>query len=80
MSGTGTTGIKNQSVWYGSPSAGDGTEGGVSAIFKEPSWQLNSNDSRSVINKYSSVNNVTSGRGTPDVAAVGANMTLMRES
>lgn len=76
LTGTGTTGIKNQSVWYGSPSADDGSEGGVSAVFKEPSWQLNSNDSSSTISKYAGDNNVTSGRGTPDIAAVGANMSM----
>ena len=76
LTGIGTTGIKNQSVWYGSPSSGDGSEGGVSAVFKEPSWQLNSSDSNSIISKYSSVNNVTSGRGTPDVASVAANMSI----
>ena len=74
--GTGTTGIQTQSVWYGSPSSKDGTQGGVSAIFKEPSWQVNSEDANSVISDYASLNGVSSGRGTPDMSAVGANMSI----
>ena len=74
--GTGTTGIQSQSVWYGSPSSTDGTQGGVSAVFQEPSWQVNSGDANSVILDYAELNGVSSGRGTPDVSAVGANMSI----
>ncbi|MHB8548343.1 MAG: protease pro-enzyme activation domain-containing protein [Thermoplasmataceae archaeon] len=68
--GSGTTGISTQSVWYNTPSAGDGSQGGVSTIFAEPVWQQNSADANSVITA------VSSGRGTPDVAADGANMEI----
>ena len=74
--GTGTTGIHSQSVWYGSPSSTDGTQGGVSAVFQEPSWQANSGDANSVILDYAGLNGVSSGRGTPDISAVGANMSI----
>ena len=76
LNGTGTTGIQSQSVWYGSPSSTDGTQGGVSAVFQEPSWQVNSGDANSVISDYAGLNGVSSGRGTPDVSAVGANMSI----
>ncbi|AKA47836.1 hypothetical protein IX51_00650 [uncultured archaeon] len=72
--GTGTTGIASQSVWYNSPSSGDGSQGGVSSVYSEPSWQLNSPDANGVITGNSTITGVQSGRGTPDVAAVGANM------
>jgi hypothetical protein len=74
--GTGTTGVQTQSVWYGSPSSTDGTQGGVSSVFQEPSWQVNSGDANSVISDYAGLNGVSSGRGTPDISAVGANMSI----
>ncbi len=74
--GSGTTGISTQSVWYNTPSAGDGSQGGVSSIFSEPSWQVNSADANSVITGASSITGVSSGRGTPDIAGDGANMEI----
>ena len=74
--GSGTTGISSQSVWYNTPSAGDGSQGGVSSVFAEPSWQAGSSDANSVITGASSTTGVSSGRGTPDVAADGANMEI----
>ncbi len=74
--GSGTTGIQTQSVWYNTPQSGDGSQGGVSSIFSEPSWQLNSADANSVITGASSITGVSSGRGTPDVAGDGANMEI----
>jgi len=74
--GTGTTGIQTQSVWYNTPNSGDGSQGGVSSIFSEPSWQVNSSDANSVITGASGTTGVSSGRGTPDIAADGANMEI----
>lgn len=68
VTGTGTNGINSQSVWYNTPSAGDGSQGGVSSIYAEPSWQSGSSDANGVITA------VRSGRGTPDISGVGANM------
>ncbi len=76
QNGTGTTGIQSEAVWYNSPNAGDGSQGGVSSIFAEPSWQLNSPMANNAITSNSSVTGVSSGRGTPDVAADGANMSI----
>ncbi len=74
--GSGTTGISTQSVWYNTPSSGDGSQGGVSSSYAEPAWQLYSSDANSVITGASSITGVSSGRGTPDVAADGANMEI----
>ncbi|MCL5963184.1 MAG: protease pro-enzyme activation domain-containing protein [Candidatus Thermoplasmatota archaeon] len=68
--GTGTTGFQTQSVWYNTPQSGDGSQGGVSSVFAEPSWQSGSADANGVITAQGS------GRGTPDIAAVGANMNI----
>ncbi len=78
--GSGTTGISSQSVWYNTPSAGDGSQGGVSSIYSEPTWQLNSSDANSVITGASSITGLQSGRGTPDIAGVGANMLVYLSS
>jgi subtilase family serine protease len=74
--GTGTTGIETQSVWYNLPNPGNGTQGGVSAIYPEPSWQLDSPDASNVISSSSSLTSVSSGRGTPDLSGDGANMSI----
>lgn len=74
--GTGTTGIRSATVWYNSPSSGDGSQGGVSSYYPAPDWQVNSSDANSVIRQFSSVTGVSSGRGTPDIAADGANMLM----
>jgi len=74
--GSGTTGIKTQSVWYNLPEPGNGTQGGVSAVYPEPSWQLDSPDASSVISSSSSVTLVSNGRGTPDLSGDGANMSI----
>jgi hypothetical protein len=65
--GTGTTGISSQSVWYNTPSAGDGSQSGVSSVYAKPNWQAGSSDANSVISA------VRNGRGTADIAGVGAN-------
>lgn len=78
--GSGTTGISSQSVWYNTPSSGDGSQGGVSSLYSEPSWQLNSSDANGVITGSSSISGISSGRGTPDIAAVGANMLVYLSS
>ena len=78
--GSGTTGISSQSVWYNTPNAGDGSQGGVSSLYAEPSWQANSSDASGVISSASSITGIQSGRGTPDVAAVGANMLVYLSS
>ncbi|MGC9193684.1 MAG: S53 family peptidase, partial [Thermoplasmata archaeon] len=70
QNGSGTTGFQTQSVWYNSPNAGDGSQGGVSSAYAEPSWQISSNDANTVITSNGS------GRGTPDIAAIGANMDI----
>lgn len=72
--GTGTTGISTQSVWYGTPGSTNGSQGGVSSIYTEPSWQLKSAEANSVITGASGTTNVSSGRGVPDVSGDGANM------
>jgi subtilase family serine protease len=74
--GTGTTGIQTESVWYNTPNSGDGSQGGVSTVYAEPSWQQDSSDANSVITGASSITGVSSGRGTPDVGADGANMEI----
>lgn len=74
--GTGTTGILKQSVWYDTPNLGDGSQGGVSSVYAEPSWQLNSTDASTVITGSYAKTGLSSGRGTPDVAGVGANMLI----
>ncbi len=74
--GSGTTGISTQSVWYNTPNSGDGSQGGVSSVFAEPTWQKGSSDANGVITGASSTTGVSSGRGTPDVAADGANMEI----
>ena len=74
--GSGTTGISPQSVWYNTPNSGDGSQGGVSSVFAEPTWQKGSSDANGVITGASSTTGVSSGRGTPDVAADGANMEI----
>lgn len=74
--GSGTTGISTQSVWYNTPNTGDGSQGGVSSVYSEPTWQLNSADANSVITGASSITGLSSGRGTPDVSADGANMEI----
>lgn len=74
--GTGTTGISSQAVWYNTPNTGDGSQGGVSSIYPEPGWQANSSDANSVIAGNSSKTGVSSGRATPDIAGVGANMEI----
>lgn len=78
--GSGTTGISSQSVWYNTPNSGDGSQGGVSTLYSEPSWQVNSPDANGVITGSSSITGVSSGRGTPDIAAVGANMLVYLSS
>jgi subtilase family serine protease len=74
--GSGTTGILSQSVWFNTPFAGNGSQGGVSNIFPEPKWQLSSTDASGVISGASDITGVPSGRGTPDIAADGANMSI----
>ncbi len=74
--GSGTTGISTESVWYNTPNAGDGSQGGVSTIYAEPSWQKASSDANSVITGASATTGVSSGRGVPDVSADGANMEI----
>lgn len=74
--GSGTTGIASQAVWYNSPQSGDGSQGGVSSIFSEPNWQVSSPMANSAIISNSSITGVSSGRGVPDVAADGANMSI----
>ena len=74
--GSGTTGIQSQSVWYNEPQQGDGSQGGVSSIFPEPSWQNSSTMANQAIQGNSSITGVSSGRATPDIAADGANMSI----
>lgn len=74
IDGSNTTGIQTQSVWFNSPNPGNGSQGGVSSYYSEPSWQKSSQDANQVITNSSAVTGVVSGRGTPDVAADGANM------
>ncbi len=74
--GSGTTGIATQSVWYNTPSSGDGSQGGVSSYYAEPKWQANSADANSVITGSSGTTGVSSGRGTPDLSGDGANMMI----
>lgn len=78
--GSGTTGILSQAVWYNTPSSGDGSQGGVSTVYQEPSWQKDSPDANGVITGASAITGVNSGRGTPDIAAVGANMLVYLSS
>ena len=70
IDGTGTTGIQSQTVWWNTPSAGDGSQSGVSSVYAEPSWQSSSSDANGVITA------VRNGRGTADIAGVGANMEI----
>ncbi len=74
--GSGTTGILSQAVWYNEPQQGDGSQGGVSSIFAEPSWQTSSAMANQAIQGNSSITGVSSGRATPDIAADGANMSI----
>ncbi len=74
--GTGTTGLSTEAVWYNTPSSGDGSQGGVSATYAEPSWQQASSEANSVITGASATTGVSSGRGTPDISADGANMEI----
>ncbi|EQD78511.1 Peptidase S53 propeptide [mine drainage metagenome] len=74
--GSGTTGIVTQSVWFNTPQAGNGSQGGVSKIFSEPDWQSTSSDANGVITGASSISGVPAGRGTPDIAGNGANMCI----
>jgi len=74
--GSGTTGIVTQSVWFNTPHAGNGSQGGVSKVFGEPDWQSTSPDANAVITGASGVSGVLSGRGTPDIAGDGANMLI----
>ena len=74
--GSGTTGILSQAVWFNTPCKGNGSQGGVSKIFSEPKWQLSSSDASVVISGAANITGVSSGRGTPDIAADGANMTI----
>jgi len=76
INGSGTTGILSQSVWFNTPNPGNGSQGGVSKIFSEPKWQLSSSDANGVISGAANITGVSSGRGTPDIAADGANMTI----
>ena len=71
--GSGTTGILNQTVWFGSPSFSAGSQGGVSVSYSEPIWQKQSFDANNVIK---SSEPQISGRGTPDIAAVASNMNI----
>ena len=74
--GSGTTGILSQAVWFNTPCKGNGSQGGVSKIFSEPKWQLSSPDASGVISGAATITGGSSGRGTPDIAADGANMTI----
>ncbi len=60
--------LANQTVWYQTNK--EGSTGGVSSVFPEPSWQRNSSANR-VIQSTG-----MSGRATPDIAAL-ANNTLL---
>ncbi len=71
--GSGTTGIANQTVWFGTPGASDGSQGGISVSYKEPVWQQQSFDANNIIK---TAEPQISGRGTPDIAAIGANMNI----
>ena len=73
IDGSGTTGILNQSVWFGTPYAGVGSQGGVSVSYPEPVWQQQSADANQVIKTFEPL---ISGRGTPDISAVAANMNI----
>lgn len=73
MNGSGTTGISSQTVWYETSST-NGSQGGVSSVYPEPSWQNTSSDANSTIRNSSSLTGVASGRGTPDVAGVAYDM------
>lgn len=76
LDGIGTTDFSSQSVWYNTPGSGDGSQGGVSANFNEPSWQSSSTDANGVITGSSSITGLASGRGTPDISADGSNMAI----
>ncbi len=69
-----TTGIANQSTWFNLPKAGNGTQGGISQVFNETMWQINSPDANSVITSNATRLHLKDGVGVPDVSAVGANM------
>ncbi|MEM3862292.1 MAG: S53 family peptidase, partial [Thermoplasmatales archaeon] len=67
--------ILNQTAWYISSSDSSysgpvGSTGGISQVFPEPEWQLNSS-ANSILNGQ--------GRGTPDIAAI-ANNTIIYET
>ena len=71
--GSGTTGIDNQSVWFGTPAPADGSQGGVSVTYPEPVWQQQSFDANNIIK---TAEPLISGRGTPDISGIGANMNI----
>ena len=74
---TGTTGIFNQTVWFSEPSSSSGSQGGVSGSYPEPIWQKQSFDANNVI---TSSEPQISGRGNPDISAVGSNMLVYMTS
>ena len=79
LDGTGTTGIASQNVWYNTPYAGNGSQGGISLYYNEPSFQSNSMDANIAITNAN--NNVYGGhrsgqRATPDIAGIGALMRI----
>ncbi|MCL4332426.1 MAG: S53 family peptidase [Candidatus Thermoplasmatota archaeon] len=58
--------IENQSAWYmKAGTSSEGSTGGISTVFREPSWQKNS-EANGIING--------TGRATPDVSAVANNV------
>lgn len=67
------TGILNQTAWFNTPRPFDGSQGGISLTYTEPSWQLNSPDANAIIHASEPL---IFGRGTPDIAAVGSNMNI----
>jgi len=64
--------IAGETAWWISPKAGgpEGSSGGISSVFHEPKWQLNTSANRNLSGN---------GRGDPDLAAV-ANNTLLTVS
>ena len=74
--GSGTTGISSEAVWFNTPDPGNGSQGGVSKIFSEPDWQQSSSYVSKVISEAEPITGAASGRGTPDIAADGANMSI----
>lgn len=70
---SGTIGILNQTVWVGTPAPQDGSQGGVSVSYTEPVWQQQSSDANYIIK---ALEPQVTGRGTPDIAGVAANMNI----